>query len=191
MFVYSPRRGTPAAVWHAANAVPHDVAQDRFLRLKAVQDEAVRAYHDRKIGTTVRALIHGVSRKDRTRLSGQDDRQRHGELPAGRSRAGPVAPVGRRARRIGFRLGCARNVHRPRAHVRGRRRPGRAANDRPARRLARLAASGDSGLRDDAIFVDRDGVVFAERVFELVGVLRLPAGEGVGRGLRDGLVCSG
>ena len=69
MFVYSPRRGTPAAVWHAANAVPKDVAQDRFVRLKAVQDEAVRAYHDRKVGTTVRALIHGVSRKDATRLS--------------------------------------------------------------------------------------------------------------------------
>jgi tRNA-2-methylthio-N6-dimethylallyladenosine synthase len=69
MFVYSPRRGTPAAVWHAANAVPHDVAQDRFVRLKTVQDEAVRAYHDRKLGTTVRALIHGISRKDRARLS--------------------------------------------------------------------------------------------------------------------------
>jgi tRNA-2-methylthio-N6-dimethylallyladenosine synthase len=69
MFVYSPRRGTPAAVWHAEAAVPHEVAQDRFVRLKAVQDQAVRAYHDRKIGTHVRALIHGVSRKDRTRLS--------------------------------------------------------------------------------------------------------------------------
>ena len=69
MFVYSPRRGTPAAVWHAANAVPKDVAQDRFIRLKAAQDEAVRAYHDRKVGTTVRALIHGVSRKDATKLS--------------------------------------------------------------------------------------------------------------------------
>ena len=69
MFVYSPRRGTPAAVWHEANAVPKDVAQDRFVRLKTVQDEAVRAYHDRKVGTTVRALIHGVSRKDATKLS--------------------------------------------------------------------------------------------------------------------------
>ena len=69
MFVYSPRRGTPAAVWHEANAVPADVAQDRFVRLKAVQDEAVRAYHDRKVGTTVRALIHGVSRKDAAKLS--------------------------------------------------------------------------------------------------------------------------
>jgi tRNA-2-methylthio-N6-dimethylallyladenosine synthase len=69
MFVYSPRRGTPAAVWHAADAVPHEIAQDRFVRLKAVQDAAVRAYHDRKIGTTVRALVHGVSRKDATKIS--------------------------------------------------------------------------------------------------------------------------
>jgi tRNA A37 methylthiotransferase MiaB len=29
----------------------------------------VRAYHDRKIGTTVRALVHGVSRKDPTQLA--------------------------------------------------------------------------------------------------------------------------
>jgi len=69
MFVYSPRRGTPAAVWHAANAVPADVAQARFVKLKEVQDAAVRAYHDRKLGTTVRALIHGPSRKDATKLS--------------------------------------------------------------------------------------------------------------------------
>ena len=69
MFVYSPRRGTPAAVWHEKDPVPRDVAQERFERLTAVQDAACRAYHDRKIGSTVRALIHGVSRKDATRLS--------------------------------------------------------------------------------------------------------------------------
>src|SRR5579884_2366957 len=64
MFVYSPRRGTPAAVWHEKNAVPADVAADRFRRLVAVQDAAVTAYHRRKVGTTVRALVHGISRKD-------------------------------------------------------------------------------------------------------------------------------
>jgi tRNA-2-methylthio-N6-dimethylallyladenosine synthase len=69
MFVYSPRRGTPAAVWHDKDPVPRAVAQARFERLTAVQDAACRAYHDRKIGSTVRALIHGVSRKDATRLS--------------------------------------------------------------------------------------------------------------------------
>jgi tRNA-2-methylthio-N6-dimethylallyladenosine synthase len=69
MFVYSPRRGTPAGVWHAKNAVPAAVAQDRFRRLVEVQDAQVRAYHERKAGTTVRALVHGVSRKDATKLS--------------------------------------------------------------------------------------------------------------------------
>ena len=69
MFVYSPRRGTPAAVWHEKNAVPREVAQERFRRMVEVQDAAVRAYHERKVGTTVRALVHGVSRKDATKLS--------------------------------------------------------------------------------------------------------------------------
>jgi tRNA-2-methylthio-N6-dimethylallyladenosine synthase len=69
MFLYSPRRGTPAAVWHAQNAVPAEVAQERFRRLVAVQDAAVRAYHERKVGSVVRALIHGPSRKDATKLS--------------------------------------------------------------------------------------------------------------------------
>ena len=64
MFVYSPRRGTPAAHWEP---VAPAVARERFARLVAVQDAHVRAYHDRKVGTTVRALIHGVSRKDPAR----------------------------------------------------------------------------------------------------------------------------
>jgi tRNA-2-methylthio-N6-dimethylallyladenosine synthase len=61
MFVYSPRRGTPAAHWEP---VPPEVQRERFARLVPLQDAHVRAFHDRKIGTTVRALIHGVSRKD-------------------------------------------------------------------------------------------------------------------------------
>src|ERR1700736_5327176 len=60
MFVYSPRRGTPAAVWHAKDLVDPVVAQERFLRMTDAQDAACRAYHDRKIGTTVRALVHGI-----------------------------------------------------------------------------------------------------------------------------------
>jgi len=69
MFVYSPRRGTPAAVWHEKDPVPREVAQERFERLTDLQDAVCRAYHERKVGSTVRALIHGVSRKDATRLS--------------------------------------------------------------------------------------------------------------------------
>jgi tRNA-2-methylthio-N6-dimethylallyladenosine synthase len=66
MYMYSPRRGTPASHWEPVAA---DVQRERFARLVAVTDTHVRAYHDRKVGTTVRALIHGVSRKDPTRLA--------------------------------------------------------------------------------------------------------------------------
>lgn len=66
MFVYSPRRGTPAALWEQ---VPPDVAQARFRRLVALQDAHVTAFHERKVGTTVRALVQGVSRKDASRLA--------------------------------------------------------------------------------------------------------------------------
>ena len=43
--------------------------RERFARLVAVQDAQVVAYHRRKLGTTVRALIHGPSRKDPQVLS--------------------------------------------------------------------------------------------------------------------------
>ncbi|MGD0475698.1 MAG: tRNA (N6-isopentenyl adenosine(37)-C2)-methylthiotransferase MiaB [Candidatus Velthaea sp.] len=66
MFVYSPRRGTPASHWPQVDAA---VAGARLKRLAAAQNAACRAYHDRKIGTTVRALITGPSRKDATMLS--------------------------------------------------------------------------------------------------------------------------
>jgi tRNA-2-methylthio-N6-dimethylallyladenosine synthase len=66
MFVYSRRRGTPASHWPE---VPAEVRRERFARLVALQDAAVVAYHERKLGTTVRALIHGPSRKDPLRLS--------------------------------------------------------------------------------------------------------------------------
>jgi tRNA-2-methylthio-N6-dimethylallyladenosine synthase len=66
MFVYSPRRGTPASHWPPVDAA---VAGNRLKRLADAQNTACRVYHDRKIGTTVRALITGTSRKDATMLS--------------------------------------------------------------------------------------------------------------------------
>ena len=66
MFVYSPRRGTPAARWEQ---VPAAVSSERFKRLADAQNRASRAYHESKADTTVRALIQGVSKKDATKLS--------------------------------------------------------------------------------------------------------------------------
>ncbi|MDQ2991989.1 MAG: tRNA (N6-isopentenyl adenosine(37)-C2)-methylthiotransferase MiaB [Candidatus Eremiobacteraeota bacterium] len=65
-FIYSIRRGTPAARWEQ---VEPDVASTRFRELFDAENLAVEAYHDRKIGTTVRALIVGPSRKDASKLA--------------------------------------------------------------------------------------------------------------------------
>ncbi len=66
MFVYSPRRGTPAAHWEQ---IPGEIGNARLRRLAAVVDAGVRAWHAPKRGRIVRALIQGVSRKDRTKLA--------------------------------------------------------------------------------------------------------------------------
>ncbi len=66
MFVYSPRRGTPAARWEQ---VPADVGAERLRRLIAVVDGGMRPLHERKIGTTVRCLVQGPSRKDPAKIA--------------------------------------------------------------------------------------------------------------------------
>lgn len=66
MFIYSIRRGTPAARWEQ---VPGDVSAARFKRLLDAQNASTRAYHDRMVGTTVRCLIQGPSKKDATKLA--------------------------------------------------------------------------------------------------------------------------
>jgi tRNA-2-methylthio-N6-dimethylallyladenosine synthase len=65
-FIYSIRRGTPAARWEQ---VPREVAHERFARLTDAQNAATRAYHERKVGRTERALIAGDSKKDASRVT--------------------------------------------------------------------------------------------------------------------------
>lgn len=66
MFIYSIRRGTPAARWAQ---VPAEVASARFKRLFDAQNLVTRRFHDAKIGTIVRALIQGPSKKDPSKLA--------------------------------------------------------------------------------------------------------------------------
>jgi tRNA-2-methylthio-N6-dimethylallyladenosine synthase len=65
-FIYSQRRGTPAARWEQ---VAPEVAADRFRRLLEAQNTATRAYHDAKIGRTARCLIAGPSKRDEMKLA--------------------------------------------------------------------------------------------------------------------------
>lgn len=66
MFIYSKRRGTPAAHWEQVDPA---VASERHARLAEAQNAVARAYHERKIGSEVRALVQGVSKKDRSKLA--------------------------------------------------------------------------------------------------------------------------
>jgi tRNA-2-methylthio-N6-dimethylallyladenosine synthase len=66
MYIYSKRRGTPAAHWEQVEPA---VASERHARLAEAQNAAARAFHDRKTGTEVRALVQGVSKKDRSKLA--------------------------------------------------------------------------------------------------------------------------
>jgi len=65
-FIYSVRRGTPAAQW---KQVPAEVAHARFTQLLDAQNDVTRRYHEGKVGRVVRALIAGDSKKDASRIS--------------------------------------------------------------------------------------------------------------------------
>ncbi|MFZ0032724.1 MAG: radical SAM protein, partial [Candidatus Cybelea sp.] len=65
-FIYSIRRGTPAASWEQ---VPRETALARFTRVVDAQNRVTREYHQTKVGRTVRALIAGDSKKDASRLA--------------------------------------------------------------------------------------------------------------------------
>ncbi len=66
MFIYSKRSGTPAAHWEQVEPA---VASERHARLAEAQNAVARAYHEGKIGKQFRALVQGVSKKDRSKLA--------------------------------------------------------------------------------------------------------------------------
>jgi tRNA-2-methylthio-N6-dimethylallyladenosine synthase len=65
-FIYSQRRGTPAARWEQ---VPGEVASERFKRLMAIVDRDVIAFHRSKAGRVVRALVQGHPRRQLDRIA--------------------------------------------------------------------------------------------------------------------------
>jgi tRNA-2-methylthio-N6-dimethylallyladenosine synthase len=65
-FIYSVRRGTPAARWEQ---IPREIALTRFSELHEAQNGVTCAYHGRYVGRVIRALVAGDSKKDRARLT--------------------------------------------------------------------------------------------------------------------------
>jgi len=75
-FVFSPRRGTAAALI-ADGEVPHPVKVERMERLVEVVQRGARERAQRFVGRTVEVLVEGVSRTDPDRLRG---RTRHNKV---------------------------------------------------------------------------------------------------------------
>ena len=69
-FIYSPRKGTPAA---EMEQVPKDVTAARFERLLALQKEIGQARNDALVGKTLRVLCDGVSKGNDALYSGRTD----------------------------------------------------------------------------------------------------------------------
>ena len=73
-FIYSPRKGTPAAVME--DQIPRAVQNARFDRLLAVQEEIAQAANEPLVGTRQRVLCDGVSKSDSGMLSGRNEQNK-------------------------------------------------------------------------------------------------------------------
>jgi tRNA-2-methylthio-N6-dimethylallyladenosine synthase len=68
-FVFSPRRGTPAAEYR--DQVPHPVKRERMQRLVEVVQRRARERAERFVGRSMEVLVEGPSRTDPTRVRGR------------------------------------------------------------------------------------------------------------------------
>ncbi len=70
-FIYSPRKGTPAA--DMPDQVPHEVSVDRMTRFLATEDAIRHERNARFIGRTLRVLAEGPSKQDPACVTGRGD----------------------------------------------------------------------------------------------------------------------
>ena len=68
-FIYSPRKGTPAA--EMENQIPREVQNARFDRLLAKQERIALSLNEPLVGKRVRVLCDGPSKTDKGMLSGR------------------------------------------------------------------------------------------------------------------------
>ena len=89
-FIFSPRRGTPAAAYD--DQVPHGVKRERMQRLVDLVQRRATERSQRFVGRTMEVLVEGPSRTDPARLRG---RTRHNKTVhfAGAGQAGELVDV--------------------------------------------------------------------------------------------------
>lgn len=68
-FIYSPRKGTPAAKMDTQ--IPDSIKKDRFARLIALQNQISKEKNEERVGTMVSVLVEGRSKTDESKLTGR------------------------------------------------------------------------------------------------------------------------
>ena len=80
-FIFSPRPGTPAA--NLQDDTPHEVKQQRLMRLQAAIAENTRRISDAMVGSVQRILVEGPSKKDALQFQGRTENNRVVNFDAG------------------------------------------------------------------------------------------------------------
>jgi tRNA-2-methylthio-N6-dimethylallyladenosine synthase len=93
-FLFSPRPGTRAAAM-SDEAVPPEVAAERFAQLRVVVERSALAKHRGRIGRTEEVLVEGPSKRDPDVISGRTRQNKlvHFPAPGSPLRAGTFADV--------------------------------------------------------------------------------------------------
>ena len=90
-FIYSPRKGTPAASIN--DNVSDKDKHDRFDRLLKVVEAGVMSHSKEMVGKTYDVLVDGVSKKDAGRLSGYTESGKLVNFPGPSYLKGHIVPV--------------------------------------------------------------------------------------------------
>ena len=61
-FIYSPRKGTPAA--EMEDQIPEEIQKERFERLVDLQNTISKKFNEELVGKTVKVLVDGKSKND-------------------------------------------------------------------------------------------------------------------------------
>ena len=90
-FLYSMRKGTPAAAY--GDQIPEPVKHERFDRLVAVMNACSAEKNAAYVGRTEKVLVEGPGKKDRSMLTGRTDTFKPVDFPGDLSLAGQIREV--------------------------------------------------------------------------------------------------
>lgn len=90
-FIYSPRKGTPAA--RMVDNVTKEEKHERFNKLKDIVEEQTAVYAKQFVGQTVPVLVDSVSKRNRTILSGYTEEDKVVHFAGSRRLIGEIVNV--------------------------------------------------------------------------------------------------